>query len=852
MEKDDVQLIQSILSGDEDAFSDLFRKYQKRIHAYVWRKIGDFHFAEEITQDVFLQAHKKLTSLENPSQFIGWLYVIADRLCTAWLRKKKMTIQSLETISEEALEKTAYANYIAEQREAASAESRREIVDRLLEMLPESERTVIILHYLGEMSCEAIGKFLSVSPNTVKSRLQRGRNRLRITVDIETIPDLLYQVRSEIIASENRNLSLPKGNKTMENKLEQKHTQWNLPADVKVRLGKGRIREIRYSPDGTILAVASSIGIWLYDVETHKEIALFTEHQSEVSSVAFSPDGHTIASGSMNGTILLWDRRTSSYKKVIGSTDKSLSSFTIRAPRLAFSPDGKTLSCGYRNTIHICDTITGELQNTITKESSGEIISLIFSLDGEDIYCGSLTGEISLWNTLTGKHIKTIPEPSNCEHRIACNLVENTFAVSNALTERDYNIYINDLNTGELKFKLTGHSGAVNCLAFNPTGNTLASSSYGENKIRLWDANTGEGKLTLTEHKSDFYSLAFSPDGKTLASGRGDGVIRFWDAHTGNPKYNTFNGHNGSTESFAFTSDGQTVTIAYAYGTIRVWDINTGQLIKTDNEFRDPMLNGEIQNLMCIPDGKILAWGGGGESGEYCMQLWDANTGERTMLPTKYEWHNHSLRLSPVGNTLAIALDDKLLRLCDMFTGEEKFVLSSHQKDIFAIAFSPDSKFVATTSIEDNTIPVWDTETGEILNILDLDSALRNDIADWRIDSGWCGLEFSPDGKTLAIGGGEIILLWDIDSEPTKMSITQPTHRVFDLAFSPDGKTLASGGFESNINLWDPHTGEHKRTLTGHTACVRSIAFSPDGKFLGSRSDDGTVLIWEVNPYVHE
>ena len=313
------------------------------------------------------------------------------------------------------------------------------------------------------------------------------------------------------------------------------------------------------------------------------------------------------------------------------------------------------------------------------------------------------------------------------------------------------------------------------------------------------------------------------------------------------PKYDSFNGHYGYTQSFAFTSNGQTVTIAYDYGTIRVWDINTGLLVKTDNEFRDLMLNGEIQNLDCIPDGKILAWGGGGELGEYCMQLWDANTGERKMLPMKYEWHNHSLELSPVGNTLAIALDDKLLRLCDMFTGEEKFVISSQQKDIFAIAFSPDGKFIATTSSEDNTIPVWDTETGEILNILDLDSALRNDIVDWRRDSAWCGLEFSPDGKTLAIGGGEIILLWDIDTTQTKMNMTQPTHRVFDLAFSPDGKTLASGGFESNINLWDPHTGDHKRTLAGHSAWVRSIAFSPDGKSLGSCSDDGTVLIWEID-----
>ena len=89
MEKDDVELIYSILAGDEAAFSTLVKKYQKSVHALAWRKIGDFHIAEEITQDTFLQAHKKLASLKNPSQFPGWLYVIADRLCKAWFRKKR-------------------------------------------------------------------------------------------------------------------------------------------------------------------------------------------------------------------------------------------------------------------------------------------------------------------------------------------------------------------------------------------------------------------------------------------------------------------------------------------------------------------------------------------------------------------------------------------------------------------------------------------------------------------------------------------------------------------------------------------------------------------------------------------
>ena len=179
MEKDDVQLIHSILSGDESAFSALVQKYQKSVHALAWRKVQDFQLAEEITQDAFLQAYRKLATLKNPSQFAGWLYVITNRLCNDWFRREKMTMQSLETTSEVALEKAAYSHYISEQREESAAEHRREIVKKLLDKLPESERTVVTLYYLGEMTTEAISKFLGVSVNTIKSRLRRARQRLK-------------------------------------------------------------------------------------------------------------------------------------------------------------------------------------------------------------------------------------------------------------------------------------------------------------------------------------------------------------------------------------------------------------------------------------------------------------------------------------------------------------------------------------------------------------------------------------------------------------------------------------------------------------------------------------------------
>ena len=178
MKHEDTQLVHRCLAGDDSAFTTLVKKYQKRVHALAWRKVGDFHIAEELAQDTFLKAYEKLGTLKNPNQFAGWLYVITNRLCIAWHRKQKSPMESLETTSGEEIEEMSYRHYEDEAREKAAVENRRERVNTLLEKLPESERTVVTLHYLGEMTSKAIGEFLGVSPNTVRSRLQRARHRL--------------------------------------------------------------------------------------------------------------------------------------------------------------------------------------------------------------------------------------------------------------------------------------------------------------------------------------------------------------------------------------------------------------------------------------------------------------------------------------------------------------------------------------------------------------------------------------------------------------------------------------------------------------------------------------------------
>ena len=175
----DVQLIQKILSGDEAAFGILVEKHQKSVHALAWRKIGDFHDAEEITQDTFLQVYKKLPTLKDPYKFAGWLYVIANRLCFDWIRKKNLAIQSLEDTPVEEIEKASYTHHVSEQSEITISEHRREIVKKLLAKLPESERTVMTLHYLGEMTVKEISRFLGVSVSAIHNRLYRARKRLQ-------------------------------------------------------------------------------------------------------------------------------------------------------------------------------------------------------------------------------------------------------------------------------------------------------------------------------------------------------------------------------------------------------------------------------------------------------------------------------------------------------------------------------------------------------------------------------------------------------------------------------------------------------------------------------------------------
>ena len=277
----------------------------------------------------------------------------------------------------------------------------------------------------------------------------------------------------------------------LQNSVAQNYTQWALPEGAKARLGKGKLNDLQYSPDGTVLAVASSIGIWLYDTETYKERTLLTEHRS-IRHLSFSPDGRTLASTSwgLDG-ITLWDVETGTHRKGLIQFESSGSS-------LSFSPDGRTLASGGRfEDIILWDTVTGKPRHTF-KELIDFVKNFSFSPDGR------------------------------------------TFAIARA-TE---GIILLDVETGTHKKTLKGHTGSVFSVSFSPDGGTLVGGSSDET-IHLWDVATGEHKKTLkiqrlihesTGHGDAGENVSFSPDGRTLVSWRRGSPIRLWDLNTGEHK----------------------------------------------------------------------------------------------------------------------------------------------------------------------------------------------------------------------------------------------------------------------------------------------------------------------------
>ena len=577
------------------------------------------------------------------------------------------------------------------------------------------------------------------------------------------------------------------------------------------------VTSVAFSPDGHTLASASEDKkIKLWDVATGVELRTLAGHTTWVESVAFSPDGRTLASGSADGTVKLWDVATGRVLRTLtGIADDWVMS-------VAFSPDGRTLASGYvGGTIKLWDVATGQLLRTLTAKNES-ITSIAFSPDGRTLASACQEKTITLWDIPTGQEIRTLTGHIDRVLSVAFSPDGRTLASGSD----DETIKLWDVATGRELRTLAGHDNGVFSVAFSADGRTLASGSNAE-PVKLWDVATGRELRTLTGHTDVVHSVAFSSDGHTLASGSQDKTIKLWDIATGR-EIRTLAGHTGGLNSVGFSPDGRMLASGSTDGTVNLRDLTTGRDVRTLSSRL-----GYVSSVAFSPDGRMLASGGTFDT----VELWDAATGqELRTLASHTSGLVTSLAFSPDGRVLASGDPYGTIELWDAATGRELHTSAvDYRAYANSVVFSPDRRVLASGNL-DGTITLWDVATGRELHTL---VAIADEVS---------SIAFSPDGRTLASGSrynDKTIKLWDVATGRDLRTFPGETGWVMSVAFSPDGRTLASGHASGTIKLWDVATGQELRTMASDSEdSVTSVAFSPDGRTLASGGQDGTIRVW--------
>ncbi|HRQ36832.1 MAG TPA: protein kinase [Chloroflexota bacterium] len=585
------------------------------------------------------------------------------------------------------------------------------------------------------------------------------------------------------------------------------------------RLGRGVVDAADLSPDGNRLALGSSVGVWIYDAHSLEPIQLLAGHTSQVSAVAWSPDGRQVASGSWDGTIRVWDVDTGEQVRIIQSNDQFIA--------LDWSPDGSLLAAAtWGSPILLYDPVSTQKLGELGGNGSS-ITRLAWSPDGALLAAAEDSDPtvIHLWDVAA--RAETAPPLTGHTDSIT-NLTwssDSTRLISSSF-DSTARVWSAD---GTEQLLLSGHEYGAYDAAWSPDESRILTTG-GDNTLRLWDAAAGgqvralpsplspairliwlattnqiitflaDGTILqvdaatdsvvqeIHDHTASVSSVAWSPDGQLLASGGDDGLVRLWQPATGE-ELAYLAAHEYGVSAVTFSTDGSLLASAGGDGNLRVWDV--AELRQVD-EWEDPDYGG-FSALAFAPYDTWLA------AADWDGHVWILDAADLTVLADwqvfEYGTAVTDVAWSPNGSMLATAGDDTAVRLWTGVNDAPSLFaeLAGHDDVVTDASWSQDGTQI-TTSSHDNLVRVWQAADSEEV--------------------------------------------WQQNLHDLAMSV----------AWSPAGFPIAAARYDGTLFLFDPGNGRELHQLPGHVGSVDSLAWSHDGTRLASGSADGTVIIWGIAP----
>lgn len=557
-----------------------------------------------------------------------------------------------------------------------------------------------------------------------------------------------------------------------------------------------------------------------------------------IGSIAFSPDGKYIVSGSDDMTARVWEVATG--REVARMTYKD------RIFSVAFSPDGKYVASGSLDqTLDVWDAMTGKVISHMTHED--QVWGVDFSPNGKYLVSASEDKTARVWEVATGREVLRMNHKDKVH---AATFSPDGRSIVTTSFDVHGRVQIWDSATGTLKSTFTGGMCQLSThVVFSPDGKNIGTSGYcsGVDVTILKVDSPGKQYVgmgtELYQHEgATVHDFKFSPDGTMVASGGADFTVIAVDLRDQSIKFKLYD--TSPVESLDFSSDSKYIATGNQMGQIKIWNaIPTGQ----DEIGNIDIQKGAIDTMNISPDGTQIATTTADVTvGTWNADIWSLVGGAPIQLIGHTAWIE-DIAFSPDGKKVVTGSADCTVRTWDSVSGDQLLSLTDKQGcddgtfQFLQASFSPDGKYVEGRKVSmtaigggrNNTTIFWDASTGK-----------QED----NFSPDLCG-DFSPDGSRMLCGA--YILEFPSGKNLVKVGLEYYFNADFNPVvrvglFSPDGKQALIGDDFGTVKLWDAASGKEIQAFLGHTSAIVDLAFSPDGTLIASVSMDRTAKIWDV------